>query len=127
MVRGVRGAITVEKNESSEIIAATERLLREMQKANGYDPKDIAQIIITVTEDLTATFPAQALRNIEGYKYVPVMCSREISVPNSLEKCVRVMLTLNTDKAQDEIKHVFLERATVLRPDLVLDKETEHR
>lgn len=127
MVRGVRGAITVENNESSEIISATERLLKEMQRENEYEPKDIAHIIITVTDDLTAAFPARALRNIDGYKFVPVMCSREIPVPNSLEKCVRIMLTLNTEKAQDEIVHVYLEGATVLRPDLVLDKETEHR
>lgn len=127
MVRGVRGAITVENNDSGEIIAATERLLREMQKENGYEPKDIAQIIITVTDDLTAAFPARALRNMEGYKFVPVMCSREIPVPNSLEKCIRVMLTLNTNKTQAEIKHVFLERAISLRPDLVLDMEENNR
>src|SRR5690554_1840173 len=122
MVRGVRGATTVTNNDAEEIVAATEKLMREMQRVNDYDPKDIAHVIITATEDLTAVFPARALRNIEGYKYVPVMCAREIAVPNSLEKCIRVTLTLNTDKSQEEIQHVYLEKAVLLRPDLNVDK-----
>ena len=103
MVRGVRGATTVNENTAEAIVAATEALMREMQRVNEYDPQDISHVIITATEDLTAVFPARALRNIEGYKFVPVMCAREISVPNSLEKCTRVTLTLNTNKAQAEI------------------------
>lgn len=122
MVRGVRGATTVNENNAEEIVAATEELIREMQRINEYDPKDIAHVIITATEDLTAVFPARALRNIEGYKFVPVMCAREIPVPNSLEKCIRVTLTLNTNKAQDEIQHIYLGKAVVLRPDLTVDK-----
>ena len=122
MVRGVRGATTVNENTAEAIIATTEELMREMQRVNEYDPQDISHVIITATEDLTAVFPARALRNIEGYKFVPVMSAREISVPNSLEKCIRVTLTLNTNKAQAEIQHVYLEKAVALRPDLKVDK-----
>lgn len=120
MIRGIRGAITVEKNEEKEIIEATERLLKEIIGENHVDPQSVAHILITVTEDITAAFPAKALRLFSDWTYVPVMCSREIPVPNSLEMCIRVMLTVNTTVAQDEIKHVYLEKAVHLRPDLKL-------
>lgn len=120
MVRGIRGAITVTHNKESEIVEATERLLKEVIEKNDIDPLAVAHVIITVTEDLNAAFPAKALRSFSGWTYVPVMCSREIPVPNSLPLCIRVMLTVNTDVAQEEIKHVYLEDAVHLRPDLLL-------
>ncbi|RXJ03950.1 chorismate mutase [Anaerobacillus alkaliphilus] len=120
MVRGIRGAITVINNEEQEIIKATERLIKEIIILNQVAPENVAHIIITVTEDLNATFPAKALRSFEGWTYVPVMCSREIPVPKSLPKCIRVMLTVNTSSAQADIKHVYLEDAIHLRPDLQL-------
>ncbi|MDF0726226.1 chorismate mutase [Cytobacillus sp. S13-E01] len=119
MVRGVRGAITVKENELNEIIAATEFLLQEMIKANNINPKDVAQVLISVTEDIDAGFPAAALRRIDGWSFVPVMCMREIPVPGSLAKCIRVMLTVNTKVTQENIFHVYLEDAIQLRPDLV--------
>ncbi|MDG5787594.1 chorismate mutase [Evansella sp. AB-P1] len=127
MVRGVRGAITVNKNDRDEIIAATARLVKEMQVANKFDPDDISHMLITMTEDLNAAFPAAGLRTLQGYDRVPVMCSQEIPVPNSLEKCIRVMATLNTNKSPQEIQHVYLEKAVQLRPDLSLTKEGNSR
>ncbi len=120
MVRGIRGAITVKNNNENEIVASTERLLKEMIEQNQLEADIVAHVMITVTEDLNAAFPAKALRSFTDWTYVPVMCSREIPVPNSLEKCIRVMLTVNTDVAQQEIKHVYLEEAVHLRPDLKL-------
>jgi chorismate mutase len=43
---------------------------------------------------------------------------RELPVPNSLEMCVRVMMHVNTAVPQEEIVHVYLGGAKVLRPDL---------
>lgn len=120
MVRGIRGAITVTNNEEKEILKATELLLKEIIEKNQLDPKLVAHIIITVTEDLDATFPAKALRSFSEWIYVPVMCSREIPVQNSLSKCIRVMLTVNTDVPQEKIKHIYLGEAVHLRPDLQL-------
>lgn len=120
MVRGIRGAITVTNNDEKEILIATERLLKEVIIKNQIDPSFVAHVMITVTEDLNATFPAKALRSFSDWTYVPVMCSREIPVQNSLPMCIRVMLTVNTDVAQEEIKHIYLERAVNLRPDLRL-------
>ncbi|MBB6283209.1 chorismate mutase [Geobacillus subterraneus] len=125
MIRGIRGAITVERNEAEEIVAATETLLREMIQANGVVADDVSFVLISVTDDITATFPAQAMRRIDGWTYVPVMCTREIPVPGSLPRCIRVMMTVTTEKKQEEICHVYLKDATVLRPDLSLTKKTE--
>ncbi|MDQ0225104.1 chorismate mutase [Metabacillus niabensis] len=118
MIRGIRGAITVEENDSHLILEATSKLLKDMIKKNNINPERVAQVIMTVTDDLDATFPAKALRAIEGWTYVPVMCMREIPVPNSLEKCIRVMMTVETDVSQEKIQHVYLEGAISLRPDL---------
>jgi chorismate mutase len=125
MIRGIRGAITVERNEAEEIVDATETLLKEMIRANDVTASDVSFVLISVTEDITAAFPAQALRRIEGWTYVPVMCMREIPVPNSLPRCIRVMMTVETTKKQEEISHVYLRDAVTLRPDLSLTKKPE--
>lgn len=118
MLRGLRGAITVEENEEQQIVEATEKVMRELITINAIEAEKVASVFISVTADIDAAFPAKALRQLEGWTYVPVMCMREIQVENSLEKCVRVMIHLNTEKAQKEMKHVYLEKAIVLRPDL---------
>ncbi len=118
MIRGVRGATTVQNNTEKEIIVATEELFAKMSELNQIKSEDVASVFISTTEDIDAVFPAKALRKFDEWKYVPVMCMREIPVVNSLKKCIRVMLHLNTDKAQSEIVHVYLNEAHVLRPDL---------
>lgn len=125
MIRGIRGATTVTNNDASEIVDATEELLREMIRANDVKASDVASVLISVTDDLTAAFPAQALRRIEGWTYVPVMCMREIPVLGSLPRCIRVMMTAETPKAQEEVVHIYLRNAVLLRPDLSLTKKRE--
>jgi chorismate mutase len=117
-VRGIRGAITVDANTREEIVAGAKLLLEEMVKRNDVEVDDIASVIITTTEDLNATFPAQAGRLLEGWEHVPLMCAREIPVPGSLTGCIRVMMHVNTEKSAKEIRHVFLRDAVKLRPDL---------
>lgn len=118
MIRGVRGAITVNQNNEEEIVAAAERLFREAISANNITPNDVASIFISATEDVNASFPAKALRNIDGWTYVPVMCMKELSVPKSLKMCIRFMIHINTELAQEDIKHIYLEGAKQLRPEL---------
>jgi monofunctional chorismate mutase, gram positive type, clade 1 len=117
-VRGIRGATTVEVNEEQTILEATAELLKQLVDANGIVPEDIASIIVTVTHDLDAAFPARAIRALPGWELVPLMCALEVPVKGSLEKCIRLMVHVNTDKRQDEIRHIFLGRARSLRPDL---------
>lgn len=118
-VRGIRGATTVEHNEEHEILAATSELLQGIIEANEFRPDELASVFITVTEDITATFPARAIRQLNGWDLVPLMCSLEIPVENSLPKCIRLMVLVNTTKAQDEMNHIYLKAAQSLRPDIV--------
>lgn len=117
-VRGIRGASTVRHNEETEILEATTELLNGIVAENGVNPADIASVFITVTQDLDATFPARAIRRMSGWELVPLMCSTEIPVVNSLPQCIRLMVLINTEKQQDEIVHVYLNEAKKLRPDL---------
>ncbi|AHV98079.1 chorismate mutase [Paenibacillus sp. 7124] len=116
--RGIRGATTVTSNEEQEILRETVLLLREMVERNNIIAEDICSVWITMTTDLDATFPARAIREIEGWELVPLMCSTEIPVKGSLPKCIRLMVQVNTDKSQREIRHVYLNEAQKLRPDL---------
>ncbi len=128
MIRGVRGATTVSENTATAIFEATQELLIEILDVNNLcadaknptfeELEDVCSIMFTVTKDLDAAFPAEAARNGLGMKFVPLLNALEIHVPNRLERAIRVMLHLNTDKSQREIKHVYLRGAVVLRPDL---------
>ncbi|UVI32398.1 chorismate mutase [Paenibacillus spongiae] len=117
-VRGIRGAITVDVNEEQPILEATAELLHDIVKANAILPEDICSVLVTVTGDLDATFPARAIRSMEGWELVPLMCALEVPVKGSLEKCIRLMVLVNTDKSQKDIEHIYLGHAQKLRPDL---------
>lgn len=117
-IRGVRGATVAAENSVHAILAATRELLHAMLEANpGLETSDIGSAFFTVTEDLDATYPALAARSI-GWTQVPMLCAREIPVPNSLPRVIRVLLHWNTDRPQGEICHAFLHEAAQLRPDL---------
>jgi chorismate mutase len=117
-VRGIRGATTVENNAEKEILDATSALLQEIVRQNQIVPEDICSIWVTTTHDLTAAFPAKAIRQLPGWELVPLMCSLEIPVQPSLAKCIRLMVHVNTNKKQNEIRHVYQNRAQSLRPDI---------
>lgn len=120
--RGIRGATTVEYNDRDEIYAATEALVAEMIERNAIDPETVSNVWITVTHDLDAAFPAVAVRKRAGWDFVPLMCALEVPVEGSLPRCIRLMIQVNTEKNQREIRHVYQQGATVLRPDLAGQK-----
>jgi chorismate mutase len=113
--RGIRGATTVEQNEREEILAATTELLELLIARNDLRAEDVASAIFTVTADLDAEFPALAARAL-GWTEVALICTREIPVPNSLEKCIRILLHVNTTRTAAEIQHVYMRGAVTLRP-----------
>jgi chorismate mutase len=117
-VRGIRGAITIEKDEKEEVLRATAEMLEGIMDANKkLKPEDISSAIFTTTEDVVSAFPAAAARGL-GWKNVPLTCAREIPVPDSLPRCIRVLIHWNTDLPQDAIRHIYLREAKKLRPDL---------
>ena len=120
--RGIRGATTVDDNDREEILEATRELLRLMVHENSIDLEDIASASFTLTDDLDAVFPAVAARQI-GWNDVPLICMREIPVPNSLSKCIRVLLLVNTSRSASEIQHFYLRKAVSLRPEYVSESK----
>lgn len=116
-LRGIRGAVSVESNEAYEILLKTRELLEAIAEKNSLSPEDIASIVFSVTDDINAAFPAEAARKL-GWVYTPLFSCREIPVKQSLKGIIRVLLHVNTNKPQKEIVHVYLDRASALRPDI---------
>jgi chorismate mutase len=116
-LRALRGATTAPANEAPAIVDATERLLAEMIGRNDVAHDDLVSMIFTTTSDLSAEFPAAAARRI-GLSDVPLLCAREIDVPGSVPRCIRVLMHLYTTKSGASLRHVYLEGAEQLRTDL---------
>ncbi len=118
-IRGIRGATTVTADQPDLILQATRELLEAILAENKkLRLEDVASATFTLTEDLVSAFPAQAARQM-GWEEVPMMCAREIPVPGSLPRVIRVLVHWNTEVPQSEIKHIYLRGAVKLRPDLV--------
>ena len=119
MQRGIRGAITVETNSVEAVKEATIELISEIKKRNSYNEEDISYVLFTMTDDLDCAYPAKFAREeFKEWQYVPMMCTQELKIVGSLEKCLRILIVVNTDLAQNEIKHVYLKGAEKLRKDL---------
>lgn len=118
MIRGIRGATTVEQDDSQAILSRTKELLLEMAHRNQLIPENISSICFTLTPDLHATFPAEAARLI-GWRYVPVICMRELDVPHGLKMTIRVLMHAEVTVPQASVVHVYHERAVALREDLL--------
>jgi chorismate mutase len=112
----LRGATTVDRNDAEEILAATDELMRELMARNGLAAEDLVSCLFTLTEDLDAEFPAVAARRM-GLDRVPLMCAREVPVPGSLPRVIRVLVHYYAGGAH-EARHVYLREATALRADL---------
>ena len=121
-LRGIRGATTVERNTREAILEATGELLSLMVKLNDVQHDDVASILFSTTHDLTADFPAVAAREL-GWTDVALLCTHEMNVPGALPMCLRILLHVNTDRSAQEVRHIYLRGARVLRPDLAIDVE----
>lgn len=119
-IRGIRGATTAVSNTKEEIIDKTREMLETLLRLNDLRVDDIASAIFSVTSDLDAEFPAVAARKL-GWIYTPLFCTLEIPVAGSLRSCIRVLLHVNSDRRQEEMKHAYLHEAKRLRPDLGTD------
>ena len=115
-LHALRGATTVDRNTPEAILGATEWLLREIMHRNDLVPQDCVSCIFTLTDDLDAEFPAVAARNI-GFSAVPLLCAREIPVPGSLPKVIRILMHYYSSD-DHEPAHVYLGEAARLRLDL---------
>ena len=113
--RGIRGAITISANTKKSILAATKKLLLRMAEANKIETDDIGAILFTTTPDLNAEFPAVAARELGWPPNLALLCGHEMSVPDALPRCLRVLMLVNTEMGCDEITHVYLGDARNLK------------
>lgn len=114
VVRGIRGATTADANTRDAILSATREMLERLVEANQLDPDNVAAAWFTTTPDLNAEFPAVEARRM-GWTHVALMCGHEMSVPDGLPRCIRVLVLVNTDKKPQELVNVYLKEAKNLR------------
>jgi len=116
-VVGLRGAITCTEDTRAEIEAKTQRLVKEMLARNDVASDDLVSIMVTATDDLTAAYPASAIRAL-GFDDVPLLGARELAVDGGLARCVRVLVHCYSERSRQSVVHVYLEDARSLRTDL---------
>jgi chorismate mutase len=112
----IRGAITVERDESALLLAATRELLSAIAERNTMHAHEIVSAIFTLTHDLSSEFPALAARQL-GWTDAALLCTQEIPVPGALARTIRVLITVEFDEPRETVAHVYLRDAVALRPD----------
>jgi chorismate mutase len=112
----VRGAVQAERNDREAILEATEELMRELMSRNSLDPARMVSCLFTCTDDLNAEFPAVAARGL-GLSSVPLLGGREMNVPGSMERVIRVLVHYYGPHDQAP-SHAYLGAAAALRADL---------
>lgn len=113
----IRGAIVVDGNTKENILDRTKEILETIIKENSIKNEEIESIIFSATKDITAVYPAVAAREI-GIVDASLLCVQEMYVENSLQMCIRILMHINKEYCQNKVKHVYLNGAECLRPDL---------
>ncbi|MFG2192475.1 chorismate mutase [Streptomyces sp. NPDC048639] len=116
-VRAVRGAVQLERDESTHMHDQVGELLTAVLERNGLSADDLISVWFTATPDLHADFPAAAARKI-GIVDVPLICAQELDVAGAMPRVVRVLAHVETGLAKSEISHVYLGAAAALRKDI---------
>jgi chorismate mutase len=116
-VRAARGAIVVGANQPEAVLLATQKLLERVLERNRIERDDLVSILFTVTDDITAAFPAEAARRM-GLGAVPLMCAREIPVVGAMPSVIRILMHFHSERTLAEVVHVYLDGAEALRDDL---------
>ena len=115
-MQAIRGATTVPENTVEAIQEATMEILDEIEKRNKLHPTDMISVTFSVTSDLDAIFPAAVARHRPDWNNVPMIDVQQMSVPGSLEKCIRILIHAYI-KSNSTISHIYLRHAAKLRPD----------
>jgi chorismate mutase len=120
VVRALRGATTIDEDTPEQITERVGGLLKVMFERNAVRSDDLISIVFNATDDIRSLFPATGARQMfPDLADVPLMNCKELDIDGALPRCIRVLAHLYTELPRDDLRHVFLEGATVLRPDLV--------
>ena len=117
----IRGATTAQ-NTKEDILFSTKELLECIIDTNKVEKEDIISIIFTATKDLNKVYPAIAAREL-GITQGSLMCVQEMEVEGSMLKCIRLAMTVENEKKQSQVKHIYLKGAKILRPDITMQEE----
>ncbi len=116
-VRAIRGATTLEVDERGHLIERTQELIGAVFERNDLDEDDLVSIVFTATDDISTAFPAEAARKA-GFTHTPLLCARELEIDGAVPRCVRVLIHAYTPRGKQQLRHVYLHRASQLRTDL---------
>jgi len=116
-VRAIRGAIQLDRDERSHLLASTRELVEAVFAANDLSTEDVISVIFTATPDVHSEFPAVAAREL-GLGDVPLICTQELDIHGAMPLVIRVLAHVNTALARADVKHVYLRGAVALRRDL---------
>jgi len=119
-VRGIRGATTVEANTAKQIEDATYEMLSKIIYLNSINEDNVISVTFSITSDLNQLYPSVVLREHFNWNDTPILNFEEKDIVNSLEKCIRVLIYIHSDKQKKDMVHVYLKDAKKLRPDLCL-------
>lgn len=120
-VRALRGATTVEHDDEAHMADRVEALLRTMLEHNGIGTDALISLIFTATADLRGTFPAAVARSrFPDLADVPLLDVAQLEVDGALRRCVRILAHVELERSRADVRHVFLEGAAALRPDLTV-------
>lgn len=121
-VRALRGATTVDEDTPEQVHERVKALMHELFERNGLTNDDVISVVVTGTADLHSAHPATAVRAF-GLPDVPILGAQEMAIDDTLARCIRLLLHIDTERPRDQLRHVFLEGAWVLRPDLATDDD----
>jgi chorismate mutase len=116
-VRAVRGATRVDVDDREHILTATRELVAHLLESNELEPQDVVSVVFTATRDLTAVAPALAARQL-GLHDVALICAQEMWVEGSMERVVRLLAHIETDRPRQAVANVYLRGTEVLRGDV---------
>lgn len=116
-LQALRGATTLDADTREQVIERTSALLQAMLERNGVAHDDLVSVMFTATPDIRSEFPAAAARSM-GISDVPLLCAQELDIVSAVPLCIRVMMHLNTERARQDLRHVYLGGAEPLRTDL---------
>ena len=112
----IRGATTSDGDTDILIKDAVIELIQEFISLNELKKENIISITFTVTQDLTACFPASIARRHFNFDSVAFLDCQQMMVPNDISFCIRMMALVNL-KTYLKPVHPYLKGSSKLRPD----------
>jgi chorismate mutase len=116
-LRALRGATTLDVDTREQVFERVTALLAALFERNGLDHDQLVSVIFTATDDIHSVFPATAAREF-GLGDIPLLCARELDIEDGAQRCIRMLIHLDTERDRHDLHHVYLEGAKQLRDDL---------